>query len=308
MAGLFETLKNENMKNKGLSFLSILLFFVMACQGNAKKSEEPSPQNELPLADSADQAIFSSFREIAKSSSFDSLATGDRVIEVAKLFLQTPYVASTLEGNEKEQLVVDLRELDCTTYLENVVVLSELFARKNVQAGDFLNALERLRYRNGKLTDYSSRLHYFSDWIFENEQKGIVKNRTAEIGGIKYNKSINFMSSHVDSYPALKADTNLVAKIRETENEINKRELFYLPEEQIQSVEDQIQNGDLIAITTLIKGLDISHVGIAIHVNNRLHLLNASSRQKKVVISDLPLAEMLMKSKYQSGIMVCRLQ
>jgi len=308
MVWLFETLKNENMKNKSLFFLAILLLFVMACQGKAKKSDETIMQKEVPFADSADQTIFSSFREIANSRSFYSLSMGDRVIKVAKLFLQTPYVAGTLEGNEKEKLVVNLRELDCTTYLENVVVLSELFSRKKVQTGDFVKELERLRYRSGKLTDYSSRLHYFSDWIFENEKKGIVKNITAEIGGIKYNKTINFMSSHVDSYQALKADTNLVAKIREIENEINKRELFYLPEEQIQNAEDKIQNGDIIAITTQIKGLDISHVGIAIHVNNRLHLLNASSRQKKVVISDLPLAEMLMQSKYQSGIMVCRLQ
>ena len=116
------------------------------------------------------------------------------------------------------------------------------------------------------------------------------------------------MSTHVSSYPSLQADTSLVEEIRKTENEINKRNLFFILETNIQQLEDQIQNGDLIAITTKIKGLDISHVGIAIHVNNRLHLMHASSKAKKVVISDIPLAEMLMHSKYQSGIMVARLQ
>ncbi|WP_372755975.1 N-acetylmuramoyl-L-alanine amidase-like domain-containing protein [Labilibaculum sp.] len=296
------------MKNKILSFLSVLLFFIVSCQGRDKKRQDQRVQNEIQLADSSDQAIFNSLRELAESNSLDSLAMGDRVIEVAKMFLQTPYVAATLEENEQEALVVNLQELDCTTFLENVVVLSELFSHKMVKTTDFLEEMEALRYRDGKMTDYSSRLHYFSDWIYENEQKGIVKNITAEIGGEKYNKTINFMSSHVDSYAALQADSNLVAKIRETENKINKRELFYLPEDRIQEVEDKIHNGDLIAITTQIKGLDISHVGIAIHVDHRLHLLHASSAQKKVVISDLPLADMLMNSKYQSGIMVCRLQ
>ncbi|BAX80496.1 hypothetical protein ALGA_2158 [Labilibaculum antarcticum] len=265
-------------------------------------------KESVQLLDSTDQAIFNSIREIAGSMSIDSLSLDDRVVEVAKMFMQTAYVGGTLDGNEKEQLVVNFRELDCTTYLENVVALSKALSNDSLTTDDFLNELENLRYRNGKLTDYSSRLHYFSDWIYENEKKGIVKNMTAEIGGEKYNKAINFMSTHVDSYPALKADTSLVKEIRNTENEINKRELFYIPETKIQQLEDQIQNGDLIAITTKIEGLDISHVGIAIHVNDRLHLMNASSKAKKVMISDIPLADMLLNNKFQSGIMVARLK
>jgi hypothetical protein len=296
------------MKNKSLYILAVLLLFLIACKGKTVKSGVQEIRKEIQLSDSTDQEIFNSIRKIAGSMSIDSLSLNDRVIEVAKMFMQTAYVGGTLDVNEKEQLVVNFRELDCTTYLENVVALSKALSNDLVKTDDFLNELENLRYRNGKLTDYSSRLHYFSDWIYENEKKGIVRNITAEIGGEKYNKTINFMSTHVNSYPALQSDTALVKEIGETENEINKRELFFIPETNIQQQENQIQNGDLIAITTKIEGLDISHVGIAIHVNNRLHLMHASSKAKKVVISDIPLAEMLLKSKYQSGIMVARLQ
>ncbi|MDM8160801.1 DUF1460 domain-containing protein [Labilibaculum sp. K2S] len=285
--------------------LVVLLISLSSCQG--KKSQQEVKES-VQFKDSVDQEIFNSIRKIAGAMSIDSLSLNDRVVEVAKMFLQTAYVGGTLDGNEKEQLVVNFRELDCTTYLENVVTLSKALSNDSVATDNFLKELENLRYRNGKLTDYSSRLHYFSDWIYENEKKGIVKNITVEIGGEKYNKTINFMSTHVDSYPALQADASLVEKIRKTENEINERELFYIPEAKIQPLEDKIHNGDLIAITTKIEGLDISHVGIAIHVNNRLHLMHASSKAKKVVISDIPLAEMLMQSKYQSGIMVARLQ
>ena len=296
------------MKNKSCYVLTVLLIFLIACKGKTVKSEAQEFRKEIHLSDSTDQEIFNSIRKIAGSMFLDSLSLNDRVIEVAKMFMQTAYVGGTLDGNEKEQLVVNFRELDCTTYLENVVALSKALATDSVQTNDFLKELEKLRYRNGKMTDYSSRLHYFSDWIYENEKKGIVRNITTEIGGEKYNKTINFMSNHVDSYPALQSDTALVSEIGETENEINKRELFFIRENNIQNLENKIQNGDLIAITTKIEGLDISHVGIAIHVNNRLHLMHASSKAKKVVISDIPLAEMLMHSKYQSGIMVARLQ
>jgi len=297
---------NYNHMKRVFQILIVLLIFLTACQGKTVKSEKQEIQNEIHLSDSTDQAIFNSIRKIAISISIDSLPQQDKIVEVAKMFMQTAYVGGTLDGNEKEQLVVNLREMDCTTYLENVVALSKALSKKEVKADDFLKELENLRYRNGKLTDYSSRLHYFSDWIYENEKKGIVKNITSEIGGEVYHKTINFMSTHVNSYPALQSDTVLVDEIRKTEKEINKRELFFIPETNIQQIEGKIQNGDLIAITTKVEGLDISHVGIAIHVNDRLHLMHASSKAKKVIISDIPLAEMLMKSKYQSGIMVAR--
>ncbi|NOU61821.1 N-acetylmuramoyl-L-alanine amidase-like domain-containing protein [Marinifilum caeruleilacunae] len=284
--------------------LLILLFAVVACKGKVVQQSEPNKL--VQFSDTLDQSIFNSIKNLARQNSFAQLENADRILEVGKLFLQTPYVGGTLESEGGEKLVVNLRELDCTTYLENVVVLSSIARQNDFSENDFLHKLKKLRYRKGELSDYSSRLHYFSDWIFENEQKGIVKNVTREIGGVAYQKEINFMSNHVDSYAALKADSSLIVSIRNTENAINERDLFYIPEDEVHSVENKIHNGDLIAITTKIKGLDISHVGIAIHVGDRLHLMHASSLAKKVVISDIPLADILKESKLQSGIMVSR--
>jgi len=292
---------------KLLSIILILLVVVFtACIGNTKPQDKGGKGVEL--VDSTDQAIFNSIKEIVQRQSLDSLSIDLRIIEIAKMFLQTPYVGGTLEGNGPEKLRVNFRELDCTTYLENVVVLSVIAGKRDFKESDFLKELEKLRYRKGKLTDYTSRLHYFTDWIFENESKGIVKNITAEIGGVKYDKNIDFISTHVESYPALKADSSFVKIIRDNEKAINNREMYFIPEEDISKLENKIQNGDLIAITTKIKGLEISHVGIALHVNDRLHLMHASSHAKKVVISEIPLADMLMKNKLQSGIMLVRVQ
>ena len=291
------------MRLFSLQFL-ILLIVLVSCKGKADEQKES--HRVVQLADTIDQSIFNSIRKIAQERSFSSLESADRILEVGKMFLQTPYVGGTLEADGDEKLLVNLRELDCTTYLENVVVLSSISKQNKFSENDFLKKLKELRYRKGEIKDYTSRLHYFSDWIYENEQKGIVKNITSEIGGVEYKKEINFLSNHVNSYSALKADSSLIVSIQDTENAINGRDLFYIPEDDIQGVEDKIHNGDLIAITTKIKGLDISHVGIAIHINDRLHLMHASSLAKKVVISDIPLADILKESKLQSGIMVAR--
>lgn len=69
----------------------------------------------------------------------------------------------------------------------------------------------------------------------------------------------------------------------------------------------QIHNGDIIAITTSIKGLDISHVGFAYWVNGKLHLLHASLNKKQVIIENIPLNEQLQQHKSQSGIRVLRI-
>ncbi|WP_421920746.1 N-acetylmuramoyl-L-alanine amidase-like domain-containing protein [Marinifilum sp.] len=291
------------MRIFSLQILMLLLAFV-SCKGKSDQQKESN--KTVQLANKMDQSIFNSISEIAKEQSFSKLGNADRTVEVGKMFLQTPYLGGTLETGDDEKLVVNLRELDCTTYLENVVVLSSILKQNNFSVNDFLIKLKELRYRKGEIKDYASRLHYFSDWIYENEQKGIVQNVTSEIGGVEYKKEINFMSNHVDSYAALKADSLLIVSIQDTEDAINRRDLFYIPEDNIQAVENKIYNGDLIAITTKIKGLDVSHVGIAIHVNDRLHLMHASSLAKKVVISDIPLYEMLKTNKLQSGIMVAR--
>ena len=46
-----------------------------------------------------------------------------QVVQIGNLFIGTPYVSKTLEKKGKEQLVVNLREMDCTTFVETVTAL-----------------------------------------------------------------------------------------------------------------------------------------------------------------------------------------
>jgi hypothetical protein len=294
------------MKFKAIFIILGLILFLASCQAKTDKNKSVLSQNESLQIDSIDIELFKSLSQFISDPSFDSLSNGSLIIETGKLFLQTPYVGGTLENNVKEKLTINLHQLDCTTYLENVLALSKISSRTEINIDDFSNELEFIRYRNGNLNDYSSRLHYFSDWIIDNEKKGLVNNISRKIGGEPYQKTINFMSSHISSYPALVKDSSLIEKIKKTEKRLNLHQSFYIHESKIQQIENKIKDGDLIAITTKIKGLDVSHTGIAIHLNDRLHLMHASSKAKKVLISDIPLAEMIQKNRLQSGIMVSR--
>lgn len=230
---------------------------------------------------------------------------GDTLTQVGKTFLGTPYVEKTLEVGDTETLVVNLRGLDCTTFVENALAFGQLLRQENTGFDAFANNLKTVRYRNGKLNGYASRLHYFTDWIRNNEQKGLVKDITNKLGGVEMEKPINFMGTHRGLYPFLKDDGNY-QQILETEKALAEETLCVLPQDKIEGVEGDIQNGDIIALATSIKGLGVTHTGLAIRQpNGRIHLLHASS-SGEVTITKEPLADYLKKIKKNIGIIVAR--
>lgn len=231
---------------------------------------------------------------------------GKTLVSIGKSFIGTPYVAKTLEIGETESLVINLHGLDCTTYVENVLAFGLLLKEGISDFDSFTKNLETIRYKDGKLDGYGSRLHYFSEWIANNEKKGLVKEITAEIGGIEINKNINFMGTHRDLYPFLKDDANY-EKIIVTEQELKERTFCFLPQDEIEANEHLIKTGDIIALATSVDGLDVTHTGIATREKDgRIHLLHASSGSMVVEITKLPLADYLKGIKKNAGIMVAR--
>jgi hypothetical protein len=227
------------------------------------------------------------------------------ILEIGKFFLGAPYVTGTLETEKAEHLVVNLREYDCITFLETVIALVWLIKSGKKSFKAFRNSLRQIRYRQGRLQGYSSRLHYFSDWIYDNQKKGIIRDVTVEIRGRPLRKVVNFMTTHLDLYPPLKNVTNL-RRMKSVEKAISRRSLFFIPKKILRRLEHLIRDGDLIAITTDIKGLDVQHVGFAARVRNRIHLLHASSFEGQVVLSKKTLYRYLMQSRTRTGVMVAR--
>lgn len=228
--------------------------------------------------------------------------------KTALFFLDTPYVAHTLEKGNTETMVINLRELDCFTFVENVIALTNTVVSGESDIDSFVKILERIRYRDGILKGFTSRLHYTSDWIFDNQQKGIMKNISLEIGGEIENKSINFMSSNRSSYDQLKDDDKALKEIVSVENEINKRGGFaYLPKENIGITAPLIPNLSVIAFTTKIKGLDTTHVGFAYKNGDKLTFIHASSLAMKVVVDSKSLDEYCQSQKNCTGIIVAKI-
>jgi len=67
-------------------------------------------------------------------------------------------------------------------------------------------------------------------------------------------------------------------------------------------------NGDILAITTDMPGMDVTHVGIAFRLRRRVHLLHASRLAGKVLISPETLYGYLIKKKGRTGVIVARVE
>lgn len=253
----------------------------------------------------SDKGIFESYLNSVQT--VDKLCSDIFMDETAKFFLGVPYVGKTLEY-EPERLIVNLREMDCMTFVENVLALAEASASGTPSWQTYLEKLQQIRYRDGKIKDYTSRLHYTSDWIYENEKKGLIADITKEIGGVPLAMDVSFVSTHPESYMQLQSHPEYIAVMAKKEKEINSRQYYYIPKEEIDKREAQIRTGDIVCFVTSIKGLDISHVGIVHKEGDKMTFIHASSGKKRVIINEESLQDYVLGIKKSKGIMVLRPQ
>lgn len=228
----------------------------------------------------------------------------------ARQLIGTPYVGQTLEVNPTEQLVVNLRQLDCTTFVETAIALAMTHKQGSTRYADYCRNLTRIRYRNGVLDGYPSRNHYFTQWIESNERLGLVRERTLPTPiSQRQTISINYMSQHPDLYPMLRDDKPAQERIRRFEQETSGKQVRFIPRANLnkgkQTSLGLIKDGDILAIVTRKQGLDTSHIGFAVWgKDGKLHLLNASQIHKKVVSEPMTLFEYMGKHPSQLGIRV----
>lgn len=253
-----------------------------------------------------DLEIFQETMARAAAERLDTLPIGEIIVRVARPFVGEPYVPHTLELPGPERLVVNLRELDCVTYVEVALALARTIRAGSDSFADFTEELRRIRYRSGRLDGYPSRLHYFSDWIADNQSLGLIRDITSDLGGRRVDEPIDFMSRNAEAYAKLVEQPAYVDEIRRTEERLSTRPRYMIPESDVGAVADRIRNGDIIAATSSLQGLDIAHTGFAIWIDGRLHLMHAPLVGHSLEISERPLADRLLRIRGQDGLMVSR--
>ena len=252
-----------------------------------------------------DEDLFREAMLWAKGEQLSTRPIGEVITAFGQHFLGTPYVGHTLEVPGDEHLVINLREFDCLTFCENMLTLARCLKSEQQGFDAFQKHLTTIRYSSGVIDGYPSRLHYFSDWVKDNVQKGIVEDITRKLGGTAYRKSITFMSTHVASYRQLDRK-DFVERIRAAEKALSAAQHYHVPSKQIADVQHRLQDGDLIGTTTTMEGMDVSHTGMVFRQGGIVRFMHAPLSGKKVLVSTGSLAEYVAGITSHTGIVVAR--
>ncbi|GAB6268847.1 MAG: DUF1460 domain-containing protein [Smithella sp.] len=240
-----------------------------------------------------------------RGKQFDNLSYGNLIIEIGFFFINKPYKTETIENRGKEKLIVNVSGFDCTTFVETVLALARCASSGKISRTEFRKNLKSIRYRQGKMNDYSSRLHYFTDWLRDNEKKGILTDVSSRLGGKPQQNKINFITAHQELYTPLK-DKAQLARMSAIEKKLSRKTFSVIDKDKVTTQRSKIYNGDILAFTTNQEGLDVAHLGFAIWQGKSLHLLHATSKEGNVVISKKNLVAYLKSNKKFTGIIVAR--
>ena len=288
-------------------FLPLLVAVLTACGARAAQPATPVNTTEK------DRQVA---REILQTLQSAPGSSGERMLKAAISLLGTPYVASTLENTEKEELTIYLTRTDCILFVEtcfNLVEAVRIYGAEADFAG-FADLVRQSRYRDGKVDRYSDRIHYTTEWIRNGEARGLLEDMTMAFGGMAADRPINFMSTHKGSYCQLAGapeDTTAardLAFIATVEKTLSETPQSWIPTRKIPGMEQKIRSGDILCFMSGVPGLDIAHVGIAYVHDGRAGFIHASSGGGKVMVDPRTIAEYAAGRKNCPGIKVVRVR
>lgn len=302
------------------ALFTLLMLTLSICTTFAQNVSTADTTNQ----DQHNREIFD--RVYSKLADQANLPMQELVVKVGLEFLGTQYLWASLES-VPEKLNVFLDKTDCILFVE----MSTCFALtikglRIVQAGDgehfvlsdtpsvekadpsyelLCHNIRNMRYRLGQVDTYSSRIHYTSEWLLQNQTNGLMREYTKELGE-EFDQPFFYMSMHPHTYYQLEQDPCELGRIRMMEEHIAaQKPYYYISQKRLKQkkVMDQIQSGDIITFISPRPGLDLAHVAIAYRLENgEMHFIHASYGKKKVVIEETEL------SKYADhGIRITRL-
>ena len=249
---------------------------------------------------------------LARAAGYKDLPIGQRTAAVGRLLVGTPYRGFTLEIDDRiEAPSVNLHGLDCWTFFEVSLATARLLdePREAWTPQNLLKYIELDRYRGGHCDGYLSRLHYLEDWAQDNQRRGLVRDLTRQLGGVRAPHAAVEMQRAWKSYRYMRNNPDLRAGIARMENRISATPLYFIPKNRVAKIEPQLQSGDIISICSHDgRMIGTSHVGLAYRTpDGVLRLMHASAPHNAgKVILDQRLSGYLNHFKMEAGILVAR--
>ncbi|MBA2669625.1 MAG: DUF1460 domain-containing protein [Gemmatimonadetes bacterium] len=274
-------------------------------------------QSMFDAPDPEDAARFSSWVQTLRDEGLDSSRTplALAAARVGELAVGTPYEAFTLEAYlraggspmRSEPLTLTLTRFDCVSLVESCIAVARVARTEGEPTWDrFVREMERMRYRGGVRAGYTSRLHYFSDWLGDGERRELVQDIGQRLGARPDSRPLRFMSEHPDSYPAL-AERSVLEEIAEIERSLDRTPRLVIPTTSIPDTDSSIQTGDILAFATSIEGLDVTHSAFAYRDSNDvLRVLHAPLSGGVVEVTRATLPQYVAGIRRSTGIIVAR--
>jgi hypothetical protein len=303
--------RRELLRNAALSAAALMLPEALAACKTGKSPQDGHTEKSDPDLERLTSWIG---KLHAEGLTGPETPVGRGAIRVGELAVGTPYVPYTLEAYLKgggsplqEPLTLSLTSFDCVTLVESCLGVARVAYRKDPPTwGRFGREIERMRYRGGERRGYTSRLHYFSEWITDGERRGLVKDLGAELGGAEDARPLRFMTEHRAKYPAL-ADDGVFREIETIERGLDGHSRRVIPTKRIPEVVNRIETGDVLAFATEIPGLDVTHAAFAHRsADGILRVLHAPLSGGEVEVTRTTLPEYVAAIRRSTGILVTR--
>lgn len=301
--------RRELLKNAALVASALMLPVTLATWRRGKASSPPGSQRD------PDHVRLAAWTATLRAERISNPAPlGRSAIRVGELAVGSPYVPYTLDAYLKnggspshEPLTLSLTRFDCVTLVEACLALARLADDDGTPTWErFGRQAERMRYRGGERRGYTSRLHYFSEWIADGARRGLVRDLGAELGGTNDARPLRFMTEHRASYPAL-IDDGVFRDVSDIERRLDAHPRRVIPTKRIPQIVDRIETGDVLAFATEIPGLDVTHAAFAYRDGKGiLRVLHAPLSGGVVEITRTTLPEYVAAIRRSTGILVAR--